>query len=165
MHRRTISDRPSGTEAPHLTRQSRNRTEQAKALCRASHAGLCLVAGRRGDGMPWRVVGIPGDAEYQELLAADPVGIAADHGVEQFLVGQACVAELPVVFEVAAGLGQDRGRIAAGRILVTGDDRGGAESRPPVERRGSIPPTARASGNRSSSTGRPRKWSEWPWVM
>src|SRR5258708_34476881 len=83
--------------------------------------------------MPWRVFGIPGDAEYQELLAADPVGIAADHGVEQFLVGQACVAELPVVFEVAAGLGQDGGRVAAGRILVTGGDRGGAESRPPIE--------------------------------
>src|SRR5258708_13271816 len=98
MHRRTISDRPSGTEAPHLTRQSRNRSEQAKALCRASHAGLCLVAGRRGDGMPWRVVGIPGDAEYQELLAADPLGIAADHGVEQFLPAQALPAATPSIF-------------------------------------------------------------------
>ena len=40
------------------------------------------------------------------------------------LVGQVCLAELSVVFEVAAGLGQDRGRIAPGRILVTGDDGG-----------------------------------------
>jgi hypothetical protein len=31
-------------------------------------------------------------AEYQELLAADPVGVAAHHGVEQLLVGQGFLA-------------------------------------------------------------------------
>ena len=34
------------------------------------------------------------------MLAADPVGIAGHHGVEQVLIGQACLAELSVVFEV-----------------------------------------------------------------
>src|SRR5258708_35271906 len=72
----------------------------------------------RGDG---------GDAEEQELLAADRSGIAAHHGGEQLGVRQGCRAELSVVFEVAAGLAQDRGWIATGRILVTGDDSGGFE--------------------------------------
>src|SRR5262249_27273565 len=72
-------------------------------------------------------------AEQQKLLAADPVGITAHHGLEQLLVRQTCLTELSVGFEVAAGLCQDRSGIAAGRILVPGDDGGGVQRRQLVE--------------------------------
>ena len=37
-------------------------------------------------------------AEEQELLAADPVGVAADHGLEQFAAARAHVVQLVVGF-------------------------------------------------------------------
>jgi hypothetical protein len=43
----------------------------------------------------------------QELLAADPVGIAGHHGLKQLAVRESCLAELSIVVEVAARLGQD----------------------------------------------------------
>jgi hypothetical protein len=58
----------------------------------AARAGLA----RPGKGSKARGIGmgfaVGSSAEYEELLAADPVGIVAHHGVEQALVAQARLA-------------------------------------------------------------------------
>jgi hypothetical protein len=89
-------------------------------------------------------------AEDQELLAADPVGVAGHHGVEQVLIGQPCLAELPVVFEVAPGLGQDRGQESAShssRAMM-------APALPPVSQSQRSASSVPASRARNSSRAR-----------